>query len=218
MPDFLTSLSDSEILQKAKLIRDKIGEVSASSALSSAVLDELDSDTDTLAVDLPKHIAAQASARSMRKTKDASVKKTKQTLRSVARKLRAAGSSNAELASLGIHVSAISALPAKATRPFGRVDTSARFQHIIYVVDEAAPDIKRKPRGSIGCEIFVKIGGELPADEKDCTYLTVCAKATYRAEFGGEVVGKQAHYLMRWRMRDGSASAWGETVSATITG
>jgi len=27
-----------------------------------------------------------------------------------------------------------------------------------------------------------------------------------------------AHYLLRWRMRDGSVGAWGDTVSATITG
>lgn len=29
--------------------------------------------------------------------------------------------------------------------------------------------------------------------------------------------GKMAHYMLRWRMRDGSTGAWGETVSATIT-
>jgi len=27
-----------------------------------------------------------------------------------------------------------------------------------------------------------------------------------------------AHYLMRWRVNDGSTGAWGETLSATITG
>jgi len=30
--------------------------------------------------------------------------------------------------------------------------------------------------------------------------------------------GKMAHYVLRWRMRDGSVGAWGDTVSATITG
>ncbi len=216
MPDFLTGLSDSEILQKAKLMREKVAEVSVSSALAAAVLDELDADTDTLTTDLPNHLAAKAAARSMRKKKDASVGKTKKTLRSVARKLRALGASKAELALVGVTAQADRL--STATRPSARIDTSERFRHTIYLADEAAPDVKRKPRGSIGCEIFIKIGGEPPADETECRYLTVCSKAKYVAEFEGADVGQTAHYLMRWRMRDGSASAWSETVSATITG
>jgi hypothetical protein len=37
-------------------------------------------------------------------------------------------------------------------------------------------------------------------------------------EYDGSDDGKMAHYMLRWRMRDGTTAAWGETVSATITG
>ena len=40
----------------------------------------------------------------------------------------------------------------------------------------------------------------------------------YVAEYDGADAGKMAHYMLRWRMRDGSTTAWAETVSATITG
>jgi hypothetical protein len=37
------------------------------------------------------------------------------------------------------------------------------------------------------------------------------------AEYLPEHAGKTAHYLLRWHFRDGSKSAFRETVSATIT-
>jgi hypothetical protein len=58
----------------------------------------------------------------------------------------------------------------------------------------------------------------MPGGEKDCRYLTIGTATPYIAEFGPADVGKTAHYMLRWRMRDGSISAWSETVSATITG
>jgi len=64
----------------------------------------------------------------------------------------------------------------------------------------------------------VKIDGPPPADEKDVVFLTLDAFTPYVAEYGGDRAGKTAHYMLRWRMRDGSVGAWGETVSATITG
>lgn len=69
----------------------------------------------------------------------------------------------------------------------------------------------------MGAAIFVKIGGPPPTDEKQCTFLIVDSSAPYVAEYAGADDGKMAHYMLCWRMRDGSKGAWGKTVSATIT-
>ena len=63
-----------------------------------------------------------------------------------------------------------------------------------------------------------KLDGPPPVDETQCTFLTLDSKTPYLAEYAGADAGKMAHYLLRWRMQDGSVSAFGETVSATITG
>jgi len=59
---------------------------------------------------------------------------------------------------------------------------------------------------------------ELPGSEKECVFLTLDAFTPYLAEYDAVDSNKTAHYMVRWRLRDGSVSAWGETISATITG
>ncbi|MEQ1763968.1 MAG: hypothetical protein ABL984_12595, partial [Pyrinomonadaceae bacterium] len=108
--------------------------------------------------------------------------------------------------------------PTTATIPAASVDTSERLRHTISWTDADTPDNRKKPRGAMGAEIWVKIDGPPPGNEADCTFLTLDAFTPYVAEYAPANVGKMAHYMLRWRMRDGSVSAWGETVSATITG
>ena len=108
--------------------------------------------------------------------------------------------------------------PSAATVPVGRVDTSERFRHTLSWVDAATPGTKKKPVGAMGVEIWAKIGEPPPTDEKDASFVTLDAFTPYVATYSGADVGKTAHYMFRWRMRDGSVGAWGETVSATITG
>jgi hypothetical protein len=70
----------------------------------------------------------------------------------------------------------------------------------------------------MGAEIWVKIDGPPPGNEQDCVFLTLDSSTPYMKEYSPTDAGKMAHYMIRWRMQDGSVSAWGETVSATITG
>ncbi|MBP6004373.1 MAG: hypothetical protein KA746_13145 [Pyrinomonadaceae bacterium] len=130
---------------------------------------------------------------------------------------KVAGASEANMAALGIPTTSAKA-PSNATRPTTRVDTSQRLQHTLHWAEETTPDNKRKPIGAMGAEIWVKLDGPPPIDETECVFLTLDAFTPYLKEYSGADAGKMAHYLTRWRMRDGSTSAWGETVSATITG
>lgn len=55
------------------------------------------------------------------------------------------------------------------TVPIATVDTSKRLQHTINFADASAPNIKRRPAGTIGLEIWNKIDGPPPGSELDCT-------------------------------------------------
>jgi hypothetical protein len=167
---------------------------------------------------LDTNLEAKATARSKRLKKDESVKRVKKILRKAAAKIRLKeGVTKAELTELKISTVSGQFAP-DATRPFGRIDTSNRFTHILFITDESARDLKRKPKGALGYEVYVKTGSEPPAHVGECRYEAIAVKSKCVVEFEGENIGKQAHYLLRWRMRDDSASGWSETLSATVTG
>jgi len=120
-------------------------------------------------------------------------------------------------AALGIPATE-SAGPASSTVPVATVDTSERLRQTVRFLDAAAGGNRRRPRGVDGCEIWVKVDGAPPGSEKDCVFLALDSATPYLVEYDPEDAGKTAHYMLRWLLRDGSKSAWGETVSATITG
>jgi hypothetical protein len=181
------------------------------------VVTALTTDKNTFNADLTAHVAAQAAAKSATATKDASREAVEAAIRSIRNIAKAFGTKQGDMAGLGIPASN-GAAPSNATVPAGAVDTSVRLRHTIEWTDAASLDNKRRPRGTMGAEIWLKLGGTAPIDEKECTFLTLDAATPYLSEYAGSDAGKMAHYLMRWRMRDGSVGGWGETVSATITG
>lgn len=167
--------------------------------------------------DLTAHTAAQAAAKSATATKDASRDVLEAALRKLRNVAKAKGTADDKMAALGIPVASAPA-PAATTRPTATVNTSERLRHTIDWTDEASPDNRKKPRGTMGAEIWVKVDGAPPTDDSQCVFLTLDAFTPYLATFDGSQAGKMAHYMLRWRMRDGTTGAWSETVSATITG
>ena len=79
---------------------------------------------------------------------------------------KATGVDEAKMKVLGIPAMANNA-PAKATVPVGAVDTSERLRHTISWRDLEG-DSRKRPRGSMGAEVWVKIGDTPPGGEKDC--------------------------------------------------
>jgi hypothetical protein len=184
--------------------------------VSAQDLTDLDSAKTAFGTTLPAHQAAQAAARSATQAKDADRATGDAILRKIVNVAKAAGASEAAMAALGLP-SGSGKAPSHATFPKGTVDTSKRLQHLISWFDNETPENKRKPVGVTGCEIWVKLDGPPPTDQSECQFLTVDSATPYLAEYTGADGGKIAHYMLRWRYRDGSTSAWSETVSATIT-
>lgn len=218
MADFLSKMSDSEISDFSEQFHTKVAAAPADYSATGAQADDLKDKKDAFADDLTAHVAAQADARSKTQAKDASRDALENAIRFIIRQAKLNGATDADLAALGVPVDAQFTPTATATRPAGRVDTSQRLQHTIHFADEAAPDVKRKPAGTLGCEIYRKIGGAPPVDFKECAFLALDTATPYLCEYDGADAGEMVHYMLRWRLRDESTSPWSETVSATVTG
>lgn len=218
MADIINGTSDADFANFARQFQTVATVNPADYGLTMGQLTDLNAAIQTFRTDLAAHIAAQASARTARQAKDDSRENLEQILRSYFRIVKASpGITDAKLSALGIPIADSSDAAPTATRPVGAVDTSERLRHTIDFRDEAAPNNKRKPAGVVGCEIFVKIDGAPPVDDGECDFLTLDTATPYVAQFDGAQAGKMAHYMFRWRLKDG-VSPWGTTVSATITG
>lgn len=104
------------------------------------------------------------------------------------------------------------------THRVATVDTSQRLRHNIHFLDAAAGGNKRRPRGTVGCEIWNKIDGPPPGSEKDCGFVTLDANTPHVIEYSAEHAGETVHDLLRWQFKNGDKPAFGENVSSTITG
>jgi hypothetical protein len=218
MADFLTKLSDSELKDRAEQISTKITGSPSSYSATAGQATDLVTKKDAFSSDLTAHIAAQDTARAKTLAKKSSRDALESAIRFLIKQAKLNGVSDEALAELGVPTEPESAMPSTATRPVGSIDTSQRFIHTIHFADEAASESKRNPRGVLGCEIHQKIGGEPPADSKECIFRGLDTKTPYTWEFDAADVGKMVHYMLRWRFRDESTSNWSETVSATVTG
>jgi len=217
MADSIQNASDGELLRMVEQLKTALAENPAHyPSISAGIRTELDTLGDLYRDKLAAHKAAQAAAKAAVTDKDIVKRKIRALMRNVRNINKATGVDEAKMKMLGIPALANNA-PAKATVPVGAVDTSERLRHTISWKDLEA-DSKKRPRGSMGAEIWIKIGDPAPGDEKHCRFLTLNASAPYIAEHDPADAGKTAHYMLRWRIRDGSVTAWGETISATITG
>lgn len=185
--------------------------------MTPAFVTSLTGAASTFDTELNQHIANQAAAKAQTIAKDNSRVALEALVRDARQMAKTAKISEANQRQMGIP-SGSSPAPSSATVPAAAVNTSERLRHRLDWTDAAALDNKKKPRGAMGAEIWVKVDGPPPGNEKDCFFLTLDAFTPYIAEFDPTDAGKTAHYMIRWRMRDSSVSAWGETVSATITG
>ena len=165
---------------------------------------------------LTEHADAQANAKMKTTGKNDTRAALEEIMRSLRNMAKAAGTTEAAMNNLGLPAGS-SAAPTNATTPIASVDTSERLRHTISWSDVNANGNKKRPRGTMGAEIWVKVDGPAPGSEKDCTFLTLDSATPYVAEFDAADGGKTAHYMIRWRMQDGSVGAWGETISATVT-
>lgn len=125
---------------------------------------------------------------------------------------------NSERQRMGITVktNTRTASPVPATSPVAVIDFSTRLQHTINFADEASPRSKAKPEGVHGCEVWVKVGGEIPKDAAEFTYLATDTATPYVATFESSDTGKTAWYILRWVNTRGERGPWSSLFSALV--
>ena len=217
MPTSLYSATDADLIVIAQNVINAMAAVPGNFASTAAVVAALDNLTQLFSTNVDEQATAQALAKSRTTLKNEARVDLEAAIRSVVNVAKAANIAQYLIDSLNVPVSSGKA-PPTATYPAGRIDTGERLRHTISWTDNATPGNKRKPIGAMGAEIWLKLDGPPPVDEKQCTFLTLDSKTPYLSEYSGTDAGKMAHYMMRWRMADNSVTAWGETLSATITG
>ena len=219
MPDYLPSADgDFQLWQQNFLTyaaghMDELGLLAAD--LTDAVVAQTAWDTAYAA-----NNSAQITARTAAQLKKDKRSAFEDCIRPLVRRLQASPDvSDDERRALGITVQGDTAAPAgpAATRPMAIVDTSQRLRHEIKFVDEATPTSRAKPAGTMGCEIWVKVG-TAPTDPSELTFVALDTASPYIAEYGGADAGKTAHYMLRWVSTRGEKGPWSETVAATVTG
>lgn len=216
----IQNMSDTEFLAFLNaFIATVSGDLASYPGVTAPMMADLGTMRDDFADKLLSHNQAQDAAKAATVAKNISRTPPTDKVLNIRDLTKANGVSEDKYTALGFPASpAAESLPPLATVPVGTVDTRNRLQHTLHFADAATPNIKRKPRGTVGCEIFVKIDGPPPGNETECVFLALDTATPYVAEYPPEHAGKTAHYLLRWLMKDGSRTACGETISATITG
>ena len=216
MADSISSVSDAELLAMALQMLNKLTASPGAYGMTAAEVTPFGALRTAFETAFNEHVDAQATAKAKTSAKNDLRSQLEKMIRDLRNKAKANNTDEAAMNDLGIPSGGETA-PPNATVPVGEVDTSDRMRHTIRFYDKNANGNKRRPRGAVGCEIWVKIGDPVPTSEKDCTFLSLDTQSPYVAEYEPTDANKTAHYMLRWQMRDGSKSAWSETVSATIT-
>jgi len=216
MADSISGASDTELLAMALQMLNKMTAAPGAYGLTAAEVTPFGALRTQFETGVNDQATAQATAKAATMTKNDLRAQVEAMMRNLRAKAVANGTSESAMADLGIPPNPSSA-PANATIPVGEVDTSERMRHTIRFYDQAANGNRKRPRGAVGCEIWVKIDGPPPTSEKDCTFLSLDTKSPYVADYDPTEANKTAHYLLRWQLQDGSKGTFGETVSATIT-
>jgi len=166
----------------------------------------------------PAHVAAANAARAAKQTKDEARAAYVAVIRPLVRRLQASALvSDAEKASLGITVAQQPGpIGPPTTAPICSIECGNRLQQTLRFVDSATPTRKAKPAGTLGVEIWNKVGTTPPTGENDLRFVAVDTNAPYVMNFPAEDGGKTNYVWMRWVSPTGERGPWSEQAQATI--
>lgn len=174
MSDFINRASDTELSAAAQQFLSALSDNPATYGATADDVTELETQLADFDGKLHMKTALQAQAISANKNKDLSRDLLEKILRKRSKKAKDHDSiTESNLALLGQIMTSVYVSLSNPTRPVGKVDTSERLRHTISFADEATPDQKRKPAGTIGCQIWKKVGGAPPTDEKECSFVAL---------------------------------------------
>jgi hypothetical protein len=213
-------LSESDLAAKVDAMLDAAQGLAAEIGLSQAQIDNLWDLLETFQTDMAANVTAQSAAHAARQRKDGSKKSLLEEVRAFQRVLVANPAvDDAHLAAMGMkrRDRKPSRTPPPGIAVLGRVEAGQVLAHVLRFVP-AEGGRRGRPEGVVGCEVWMKIGGEAPTGPGELRYHGLATRPGYRVEFEGEDAGKPVHYMLRWVNRRGEPGPWSETVTAWVGG
>ena len=127
--------------------------------------------------------------------------------------------SNLERENLGLTIRSTVRIPVAAPTsvPIGKIDPSLNLRHSITVTDSVSNG-KAKPKGVFGCEVWIKVGTEMPTESSEFTFHGIDTRSPYTVTFEDADKGKTAYYRLRWINKRGEAGPWANVIFAMVIG
>ncbi|HYE17888.1 MAG TPA: hypothetical protein VEA69_05565 [Tepidisphaeraceae bacterium] len=83
-------------------------------------------------------------------------------------------------------------------------------------VDVATPTRRAKPAGTIGCEVWVKIGGPAPESVEQCRYLMLATRNRTTLTFAPADANQTAYLIGRWINERGQPGPVSPVLTLTV--
>ena len=215
MAKSLSNMTDQELLDVGFQTANAAGADPAAYHTTAGAVTALSTLRSGWKINVDDDQSAAAAAKSAKATKNTNRKPYEDALRAIRDGAKAGGTSDADMAAAGLP----QGTPDKTTAsvPVCVVDTSVRQRHTLAWSDAATANSKKRPDDARSCEIWRKIDGPPPTDVSQCSFVVDDTASPYEINYTGAEGGKIIHYMLRWHLRNGSYSGWGDTVSATVT-
>jgi hypothetical protein len=118
---------------------------------------------------------------------------------------------------LGLPVHDVKPTPAPAPTdvPVGSIDASKIQQHNIHVRSSMLVG-KAKPPRVHGFEVWNKVGGTIPTESKEWTYVNFSSRTPMLVKYEQSERGQMVYYRIRWMSTRNEPGPWSEIHSAII--
>lgn len=167
----------------------------------------------------PAHTQAKAAARAAAQRKRAARRDLQNTIRSVSARLQADPSiedSVRVVLGLTVRDRVRSRVAVPESAPL-LITLRARGEAIELRIVDRETKSRRKPRGVVGCQVFVDVGGPTPEPDLDrYRYLGMATDGRIVANFSGADIGKFAHFYGRWVNTRGELGPLSATLSLIV--
>ena len=109
-------------------------------------------------------------------------------------------------------------IPAPTSAPILSFQSSSSFAIFGNISDENTPDLRARPFGAIGAEIWVKVGVAAPASPAETAFKQLTTRQPTVVQFTGGDAGETCYAYARWINRRGEPGPWSALAQFVIAG
>lgn len=134
----------------------------------------------------------------------------------IVRAHRGFGAEQAAALNLPLRAAPVARLSPPATAPQLHLRPQNSLRNSLRILDAVNPQRRARPHGVIGCEVWVKIGGERPRSIEECRYHGLATRSHGTLSFPAGSGNQTCWAIGRWINQRGEAGPPSIVASATI--